>query len=93
MNKLVDTQGLVLNISAVERETGLSKDVSALPHAQHVLRQTGLTLDRANIENQALGVDEFIHIVLDETLTFEEMGLILATYHLCVQDNCVPSIE
>lgn len=27
MNKLVDTQGLVLNISAVERETGLSKDV------------------------------------------------------------------
>jgi DNA-binding transcriptional MerR regulator/methylmalonyl-CoA mutase cobalamin-binding subunit len=27
MNKLVDPQGLVLNISAVERETGLSKDV------------------------------------------------------------------
>jgi len=27
MNKMVDPQGLVLNISAVERETGLSKDV------------------------------------------------------------------
>ena len=27
MNNLVDAQGLVLNISAVERETGLSKDV------------------------------------------------------------------
>jgi DNA-binding transcriptional MerR regulator/methylmalonyl-CoA mutase cobalamin-binding subunit len=27
MNKVVDPQGLVLNISAVERETGLSKDV------------------------------------------------------------------
>ncbi len=27
MNKLVEPQGLILNISAVERETGLSKDV------------------------------------------------------------------